>query len=63
MLRNPLFQHFKKLETLRGEKLKMKILQKIEKALEENRPFWSFEYFHPKTPAGVQNLFSRMERM
>ncbi|TPX53614.1 methylenetetrahydrofolate reductase [NAD(P)H] [Powellomyces hirtus] len=41
----------------------MKITQKIEKALAEERCFWSFEYFPPKTEAGVINLYDRMERM
>lgn len=30
---------------------------------EEKRPFYSFEYFPPKTDAGVSNLYSRIERM
>lgn len=41
----------------------MKIIDKITRAEKEGRPFWSFEYFPPKTTAGVQNLFDRMERM
>ncbi|KAG0220573.1 hypothetical protein BGX31_010837 [Mortierella sp. GBA43] len=41
----------------------MKVIEKIKRAEEEGRPFWSFEYFPPKTTAGVQNLFDRMERM
>ncbi|KAJ3007863.1 hypothetical protein HKX48_008899 [Thoreauomyces humboldtii] len=41
----------------------MKITDKIEKALAEERCFWSFEYFPPKTEAGVINLYDRMERM
>lgn len=28
----------------------MKVIDKIHKAEEEGRPFWSFEYFPPKTP-------------
>ena len=28
-----------------------------------NDPFFSFEYFPPKTEEGVYNLFSRMDRM
>ncbi|CAG8799442.1 11492_t:CDS:2, partial [Gigaspora rosea] len=36
---------------------------KIQKAQEEGRPYWSFEYFPPKTQQGVQNLYDRMERM
>lgn len=27
------------------------------------KPFYSFEYFPPKTPAGVANLYERVERM
>ncbi|CEI89669.1 Putative Methylenetetrahydrofolate reductase [Rhizopus microsporus] len=41
----------------------MKVIDKIKKAEAENRSFWSFEYFPPKTPQGVQNLYDRMERM
>lgn len=41
----------------------MKIIDKIRRTEDDNRPFWSFEYFPPKTTAGVQNLFERMERM
>ncbi|KAF7724259.1 hypothetical protein EC973_001215 [Apophysomyces ossiformis] len=41
----------------------MKIIDKIRKAEKENRYFWSFEYFPPKTAQGVQNLYDRMERM
>lgn len=28
----------------------MKVTDKITKAEQEGRPFWSFEYFPPKTP-------------
>ncbi|KAJ3217154.1 hypothetical protein HDU67_008374 [Dinochytrium kinnereticum] len=41
----------------------MKITKKIERALAEDRCFWSFEYFPPKTEMGVTNLYDRMERM
>ncbi|CAG8713325.1 24289_t:CDS:2 [Dentiscutata erythropus] len=41
----------------------MKVKLKIQKAQEEGRPYWSFEYFPPKTNQGVQNLYDRMERM
>ncbi|KAJ1654780.1 methylenetetrahydrofolate reductase (NAD(P)H) met13 [Dispira simplex] len=41
----------------------MKIVDKIENATKENRPFWSFEYFPPKTQQGVVNLYDRLERM
>lgn len=39
------------------------IIQKINKAMEEKRPFYSFEYFPPKTADGVKNLYSRLDRM
>jgi len=38
----------------------MKILTKIE---EQDKPFFSFEYFPPKTEDGVKNLFHRLDRM
>ncbi|KAJ2871516.1 methylenetetrahydrofolate reductase (NAD(P)H) met13, partial [Coemansia asiatica] len=41
----------------------MKIIDKINKALEDDRCFWSFEYFPPKTQQGVMNLYDRIERM
>ncbi|EGF79873.1 hypothetical protein BATDEDRAFT_16794 [Batrachochytrium dendrobatidis JAM81] len=41
----------------------MKVVDKIQKANDEGRCFWSFEYFPPKTESGVVNLFDRMERM
>jgi methylenetetrahydrofolate reductase (NADPH) len=41
----------------------MKITDKIAKATEEGRSFWSFEYFPPKTATGVINLYDRMDRM
>ncbi|KAI9326269.1 methylenetetrahydrofolate reductase-domain-containing protein [Zopfochytrium polystomum] len=41
----------------------MKITKKIQRALDEGRCFWSFEYFPPKTDIGVCNLYDRMERM
>ncbi|ORX88979.1 methylenetetrahydrofolate reduct [Basidiobolus meristosporus CBS 931.73] len=41
----------------------MKVITKIEQATAENRPFWSFEYFPPKTQQGINNLYDRMERM
>ena len=28
-----------------------------------DEPFFSFEYFPPKTEAGVQNLLARMDKM
>jgi methylenetetrahydrofolate reductase (NADPH) len=41
----------------------MKIIDKIKKAQEEKRILFSFEYFPPKTPEGVKNLYERMDRM
>ncbi|RPD64121.1 methylenetetrahydrofolate reduct [Lentinus tigrinus ALCF2SS1-7] len=41
----------------------MKISQKIEQAAKEDRVWWSFEYFPPRTAQGLQNLLDRIERM
>jgi methylenetetrahydrofolate reductase (NADPH) len=41
----------------------MKIIDKIKKAQEEKKVLFSFEYFPPKTPEGVKNLYERMDRM
>lgn len=41
----------------------MKIIDKINAALKDGEPFYSFEYFPPKTESGVENLFSRLEIM
>jgi methylenetetrahydrofolate reductase (NADPH) len=43
----------------------VKIIDKIKKIEDEkpNSPYFSFEYFPPKTEAGVENLYLRMERM
>ncbi|CAM9209721.1 unnamed protein product [Ectocarpus sp. 6 AP-2014] len=41
----------------------MKIIDKIQQAMEAKEPFYSFEFFPPKTSAGVENLSARMERM
>ena len=44
----------------------VKIIDKIRK-LEQNelgsQPFFSFEYFPPKTEAGLENLYLRIDRM
>ncbi|GAB5585370.1 methylenetetrahydrofolate reductase 1 [Umbelopsis nana] len=41
----------------------MKITEKIAKAQQEGTPFYSFEYFPPKTEVGVANLYDRLGRM
>ncbi|KAF8508575.1 methylenetetrahydrofolate reductase-domain-containing protein [Hysterangium stoloniferum] len=41
----------------------MKISQKIEQAQKDDRIWWSFEYFPPRTAQGLQNLLDRIERM
>lgn len=41
----------------------MKISQKIAQAEKEDRVWWSFEYFPPRTAQGLQNLLDRIERM
>ncbi|KAI8144096.1 methylenetetrahydrofolate reductase-domain-containing protein [Fennellomyces sp. T-0311] len=41
----------------------MKISEKLKRANDENRLSYSFEFFPPKTEAGVANLFDRMGRM
>eukprot|EP01087_Luapelamoeba_hula_P018139 TRINITY_DN580_c0_g1_i1.p1 TRINITY_DN580_c0_g1~~TRINITY_DN580_c0_g1_i1.p1 ORF type:complete len:584 (-),score=100.59 TRINITY_DN580_c0_g1_i1:78-1829(-) len=41
----------------------MKIIDKINKSQEQKRPFFSFEYFPPKTDEGTHNLFDRLDRM
>ena len=40
-----------------------KITHKIARAKREGRVWWSFEYFPPRTPQGMQNLYDRIERM
>ena len=43
----------------------MKIVDKINAATAEGqtKPYFSFEYFPPKTDAGVSNLYDRIDRM
>ncbi|GAA5915973.1 hypothetical protein JCM5296_000499 [Sporobolomyces johnsonii] len=41
----------------------VKISDKIRKAEREGRPWWSLEFFPPKTPDGWVNLYDRIERM
>jgi methylenetetrahydrofolate reductase (NADPH) len=46
-----------------GEVHGKKIIQLIEQKKAEGKPFFSFEYFPPKTDAGVVNLYNRIENM
>jgi methylenetetrahydrofolate reductase (NADPH) len=41
----------------------MKIIDKINESVDKQEVFYSFEFFPPKTPAGVENLYARMDRM
>ncbi|KAH6915887.1 methylenetetrahydrofolate reductase [Coprinopsis sp. MPI-PUGE-AT-0042] len=41
----------------------MKISQKIQQSAKEDKVWWSFEYFPPRTAQGLQNLLDRIERM
>ncbi|RDB23864.1 Methylenetetrahydrofolate reductase 1 [Hypsizygus marmoreus] len=41
----------------------MKISHKIEQSAKEEKIWWSFEYFPPRTAQGLQNLLDRIERM
>ncbi|KAF4319806.1 hypothetical protein G195_004769 [Phytophthora kernoviae 00238/432] len=41
----------------------MKVIDKINASIERQEVFYSFEFFPPKTPAGVENLYARMDRM
>ncbi|KAG0235052.1 hypothetical protein BGW41_000944 [Actinomortierella wolfii] len=41
----------------------MKITAKIAELTGEGKPYYSFEYFPPKTAQGMSNLFDRMGRM
>ncbi|KAJ3721120.1 methylenetetrahydrofolate reductase-domain-containing protein [Lentinula raphanica] len=41
----------------------MKVTQKISQCERENKIWWSFEYFPPRTAQGLQNLLDRIERM
>lgn len=40
-----------------------KIIDKMRHCMAEGKPFYSFEYFPPKTAAGVNNLYARLDRM
>lgn len=41
----------------------MKIIDKINDKLKRKVPFYSFEFFPPKTEAGLNNLYARLDRM
>ncbi len=41
----------------------MKVIEKINRLVDEKQICFSFEYFPPKTAEGVQNLYERLERM
>lgn len=41
----------------------MKISQKIKQSARDDKVWWSFEYFPPRTAQGLQNLLDRIERM
>lgn len=41
----------------------MKISQKIRQSARDDKVWWSFEYFPPRTAQGLQNLLDRIERM
>lgn len=41
----------------------MKVIDKIRDYQRLGKPFFSFEYFPPKTESGLHNLYSRLDRM
>ena len=41
----------------------MRIIDRINEHIAAGEPFFSFEYFPPKTDAGLNNLYGRMDRM
>jgi methylenetetrahydrofolate reductase (NADPH) len=41
----------------------MKVIDKINEKIKSGEPFYSFEYFPPKTEGGIENLLERIERM
>jgi methylenetetrahydrofolate reductase (NADPH) len=41
----------------------VKIIEKLNDKIASGTPFFSFEYFPPKTEEGVQNLHERQKRM
>lgn len=40
-----------------------KFIDKILHKIELNEPFFSFEFFPPRTPEGLNNLYGRFKRM
>jgi len=51
------------LPQLFGRRESVPIISKIKKSIAEKRPFFSFEFFPPKTAIGVDNLYTRIERL
>jgi 5,10-methylenetetrahydrofolate reductase len=49
--------------TSRERTAAMKIIDKINERIASGKPFFSFEYFPPRTEEGVENLFEKQERM
>lgn len=41
----------------------MRIIDKLEPLIKKGKPFYSFEFFPPKTEAGLYNLYERIDRM
>jgi methylenetetrahydrofolate reductase (NADPH) len=41
----------------------VKIIEKLNKQQDQSVPYFSFEFFPPKTEAGVENLYLRIDRM
>ena len=41
----------------------MKIIDRLQEKINKKETFYSFEFFPPKTEAGVYNLFARLDRM
>ncbi len=46
-----------------GQRVRDKISDKIARHVKDKKPFFSFEYFVPKTPEGILNLYGRIQRM
>ncbi len=41
----------------------MPIIERIQSSIAEGKPFYSFEFFPPKTEVGLRNLYARIDRM